>query len=500
MGSVSSVASAGRGGDLAFRASGRARSSVTGVLWSFLNVGVSVGLTAAVFVVTSRILSPADFGAVALASAIVAFVGALVPVAFGEALIQRDDLTGAHIDSVFWLTMAIAAVACVAVIAVSPLVAEVTETPILALILPVLSVRLLFDAGLTVPGSLIHRRMQFHQIALRTALANGAGAALCLWMVVEGYALWALVFSQITTSVAALVVTLAVAKWRPGIQVSRAALGDLRNFGLFAMGGRVLGVARLDQLLLGIVFGPFVLGLYFFARRIFQMLCDVTAGVFTPVTNVMIASLQGDPEKRRRFYLTACFASASLSFPVFAGLIVIAPTAVPLLFGAQWTEAVFAVRCFALIGLMAGLGAMQAGLIRYLGRPGWWFWYQTAMQLSTLPLILVLAPFGLDAVMTGIVLKTLVLWPLSVVKAQSMLEMSFGTYLRALRAPAISALAMAVLVAVVPEGFPEMGEAARLFVQVAGGAAVYALFMVVLARDDIRRIYTLLRAGKERPV
>ena len=63
---------------LAFHTSGRARSSLTGGLWSLVNVSTSVLLTAFVFLVTSRVLSPAEFGAVALASAIVALVGALV--------------------------------------------------------------------------------------------------------------------------------------------------------------------------------------------------------------------------------------------------------------------------------------------------------------------------------------------------------------------------------------------------------------------------------------
>ena len=56
----------------------------------------------------------------------------------------------------------------------------------------------------------------------------------------------------------------------------------------------------------------------------------------------------------------------------------------------------FAVQCFAVIGLMTGLGTMQAGLIRYLGKPGWWFGYQMTVQISTLLLILCLHPQGLN--------------------------------------------------------------------------------------------------------
>jgi O-antigen/teichoic acid export membrane protein len=497
VGLASTLRPARRGRDFGYLTGDRARASVAGLLWSLANVFVSVVLTTAVFLVTSRILTPGEFGAVAMAVAIVSVIGTLVPVAFGEALVQRVELEERHTDTVFWLTAAMALAGAGALALLAPRIAVWTSTPLLTWILPILSVRLIFDAGLTVPGALITRRMEFRYIAIRTTLANGIGAALCLWMVTHGYALMALVLSQVVTSVAAFAISLAAAGWRPGFRLSLAALADLRRFGLFSMGGRILNEARLDQLLLGLVLGPAVLGLYFFARRLFMMLRDLTAGVFAPVTNVLLASLQSDEARRREFYLAACFASASLAFPVFAGLIAVAPGAVPVVFGEQWSEAVFATQCFAVVGLLTGLGVMQAGLIRYLGEPGWWFWYQGAMQLSTLPLILLLAPFGLDAIMAAVVVRTLALWPISVAKAQRMLGIGLGPYLRTLHAPAISALLMAGLVAALPELLPEMGGAARLCVQTGGGAAIYALLMLILARSDVRRLAALWRAEKE---
>jgi O-antigen/teichoic acid export membrane protein len=71
---------------------------------------------------------------------------------------------------------------------------------VLAAILPVLGLRILFDAALTVPGSLVARRMQFRYTALRSLLANAVAAGLCVWLVLEGFALWALVLSQIANS------------------------------------------------------------------------------------------------------------------------------------------------------------------------------------------------------------------------------------------------------------------------------------------------------------
>jgi teichuronic acid exporter len=479
--------------DLAHLATRRSRASVAGVAWNLLAVAVSTALALGVFLVTSRVLAPADFGAVALATAVVAMVSMAVPAAFGEAIVQRPDLRPAHLDAVFWTTMAVAAALYAALALAAPVLARWLDTDILAVILPVLALRILFDAAAAVPGSLVARRMQFRYTALRSTLANGIGALVCIGLVVMGHALWALVLSQIVNSFVALVVTAMAARWRPGRSGSLSALAELRFFGLYAMGGRVLNEARLDQFALGLVLGAPVLGLFFFARRLSTMLSDVTSGIFAPVTNVLMASLQAEPEKRRQAFRVASLASASFALPVFAGLMIVAPTAVPLIFGAQWTDAVYALSCFAALGPLVAIGIVQGALIRNLGHPDWWFRYQAAMQVSFLAIILALHPFGLDAIMTAMVVRTLILWPLSVRKARGLLGLSLGAYLGSLRAPALATLAMVPAVLAPDILAPDMGDAARLVLQVLGGAAVYAAALALLARAELSEILSLLR-------
>jgi teichuronic acid exporter len=482
----------GKSPALAHLSSGRARAALLGVVWSFVNILVSTLLAALVFLVTSRILSPEDFGVVAFAAAVITVAAVLVPGAFGEALVQRKELRQDHLDTLFWLSFAIAALGYGALLALSPAIAEWSEMPLLEAILPVLGLRLVFDALMTVPASLIVRRMQFRAVAARTTVANGIGAVVCLVLVLLGYALWALVLSQLLTSVVGLVVALAGANWRPGVQLRWQALRELAGFGGYAMGGKILNEVRLDQFLLGALIGPGVLGLFYFGRRLFQMLKDLTVGVFSPVSSVLLASLQGEREKSRRAYLLASYASAGLAFPLFAGLMAVAPGAIPWVFGPQWAGAVFTVQCFCVLGMMAGLGQMQAALIRNLGRPGWWFWYQAIVQLSTVPIVLLVYPLGLDAVMLALVLRTVVLWPNSVLMAQRMLEMPLWHYIRSLQGPALGSAVMAAWVVMLPTIWPASPGMTLLW-QVLSGAAVYALVLGATSFRQLRDTARLLR-------
>jgi teichuronic acid exporter len=482
---------------LAHLSSGRARAALLGVVWSILNIAVSTLLAAGVFLITSRILLPADFGAVAFAASIITVVAVLIPSAFGEALVQRKVLEPGHLDTLFWLTFLISGSGYAAIVLLAAPVAGWSGVPLLEPILPVLGLRLIFDALLTVPASLLVRRMQFRAVAVRTAIANGIGAVVCLVMVLHDYALWALVASQVITSLAACIVAFAGAQWRPGLRVRWQSLRDLMGFGGYAMGGRILNELRIDQFLLGVLLGPAVLGLFYFGRRLFQMLKDLTVGAFSPVSSVLLASLHGEVEKRRRAYLIASYASAGLAFPLFAGLIAVAPAAVPWAFGEQWLNAVYTVQCFCVIGMMAGLGQMQAALIRNLGRPDWWFWYQVVVQLSTIPIVLAFYRFGLDAVMTVIVLRTVLLWPNSVLMAQRLLDMPLWDYVRSLQGPALGTAAMVAWVILLPRLWPDMPTGRTLFAQVASGAITYALVLLVTSSRTLLETGRLLRNARE---
>jgi teichuronic acid exporter len=227
------------------------------------------------------------------------------------------------------------------------------------------------------------------------------------------------------------------------------------------------------------------------------MLSDMTSGVFGPVANVLMASLQAEPEKRRKAFQLANFASAGLAFPVFGGLIVVAPMAIPAVFGAQWTQAVFALQCLSVIGMFTGLATVQAALIRNLGRPDWWFWYRTLSKIAGLVVIVGFAPRGLDAIMVGLVVVTIALWPFAVGQSRRMLAISLADYFEGLRGPALATAVMAVAVLNLRDMTIGMGTATQLAVLVATGALVYGVTLAALSRQRMSQALAHIRQSRE---
>ncbi|MDB5613605.1 MAG: lipopolysaccharide biosynthesis protein, partial [Devosia sp.] len=318
---------------------GRAAAAIKGTLWSLVSSFVPGVLGFLVFLASSRVLSPTEFGTVAFAVSIASVGVALAPAGFREALIQRQQITSAHLNTVFWLCVGAALVIYAALCAAGSFIGTAAGQPLLASLIPLVGARVIFDMAAAVPNALIVRTMSFKMLALRTTVASVVTALVCLGLLWAGFGLWALAFSQLAGSIAACIGAMVGARWLPQLQFDRDALRDLRAFGLFSNGNHFITTINIDQLLIGALMGPTWLGIYSFSRRIFQILTDLIAGALNLVSYSLLSSMQSEPKKLREAYLMGTFASSVVAFPVFAGLALVAPDLIPFAFGESWVSA-----------------------------------------------------------------------------------------------------------------------------------------------------------------
>lgn len=424
----------------------------------------------------------------ALATSVVTIASAIAPAAFGEALVQRHEIHTRHLDTVFWFCLGVALFLYAVLVLVAYPVSWFLSEPLIALLLPLIGARVIFEMLAVTPTSLVVREMRYRVVALRTALANLVAAVVCISLLIAGYGVWALACAQVVNVAVAAIVVLVVSKWRPGMNFSRTAFRDLFSYGVFASGSRALHILRLDQLLIGALGGAATVGLFNFANRLFQLLTGLISGAFGSVSHSLLSSMQNEAEKVREAFFIAVFGSTLVAFPIFAGLFLIAEEAVPYLFGEQWAKAVVPVQALSLIGIIASIGVVQGSLLSSQGRAGWWFYYQLLVQLSNLPLIFVLMPWGLNTVLVGIAIKALALWPISVVLVMRVLDTELWPYVKNLVVPTISTLFMCGVVLWVKDYF--------FAVEIIAGVVSYTCAALILGAPRLRSILKHLKSRK----
>jgi O-antigen/teichoic acid export membrane protein len=442
------------------------------------------------------VLGPAEFGLVAFAASIANVGLAVAPAGFRDALIQKEHIEQRHLNSVFWLTLGAAIVIFAALCLAAPPIAGWSGQAELLLLIPFLSSRVIFDMAAAVPNGLLVRSMSFRKLALRTTLASMAAALVCVTLLWLGFGLWALAFSQLAASIVSCVGALASARWLPQLSFDRPALRELRSFGLFSTGNHFITTLSLDQLLIGALLGPAGLGIYGFARRIFQILTDLIAGALNLVSYSLLSSLQSEQEKLRQAYLLGTFASSVAAFPVFAGLALIAPDFIPLVFGAQWAAAVPVVQAFCALGLLTAIGILQASLIRSQGSANLWFYYMLGKQVVTGLYVWLFAGWGVEALTNALVVQNFIMWLPTVYMVTRLLGISPVAYLGSFVLPVFATLVMFLVGGLVQGALANSGEVVRLLATIGGSAASYCAVLLILGGGRLAEVAGLVKRSR----
>lgn len=473
--------------------SGRASAAIKGTLWSLVSSLVPAALGFLVFLASSRVLSPAEFGIVAFAVSIASVGVAIAPAGFREALIQREHVTSAHLDTVFWLCLGAALVIYGALCLSAPFIAAASSQPLLTLLIPLVAARVIFEMAAAVPNALIVRTMSFRMLAMRTTVASLVTALVCLTLLWAGFGLWALAFSQLAGSVASCAGALFGARWLPGLGFNKGALRELRAFGLYSSGNHLITTINVDQLLIGALMGPGALGIYSFARRIFQIMTDLLSGALNLVSYALLSSMQNEPAKLRQAYLTGTFASSIVAFPVFSGLALVAGDLIPFAFGEGWNSAVPVVQAFCALGLLTAVGILQSSLIRSQGQANLWFYYILGKQAVTVLYIFLFAGWGVVPLTTALVILNVLLWMPTLQMVVRLLGISILSYLNSFALPVAATVVMCLCGWLVQHQMAGANASLRLATTIGAAAVSYVAVVVILGRSRIETLIGFLR-------
>ena len=342
---------------------GGAITFVAQVIKVVINMGSTVAL--------ARLLTPADYGLVAMVTGVTGFVEMFKDAGLSTATVQRERITNEQISTLFWLNVAMSFGLMLMVVALAPFLGVFYHEPRLVWVTVALAGTFLCS-GLTVQHqALLRRNMKFKQLAVIDVVSIGAGLASAIVMAVLGYRYWALVGMAVASSLVNAVAVWIAMPWRPGPPRRGCDVRPMIGFGGGIIGTRFLYafVRNTPNVLLGWAWGAAEVGLY---QRAYALLMFAVDQIQTPVTAVAIAPmsrLQSDWPRLRRYFLAGYSVVISCILPIVATCAVYADEIIEVLLGRQWLAAVGVFRWLSLAGVFVGLLNPQGMLLLAMGRP-----------------------------------------------------------------------------------------------------------------------------------
>lgn len=372
-----------------------------------------LALTMLVISVLGRLLTPADFGLVAMVTAITGFAAMFKDAGLAMATIQRKHITREQVSTLFWLNVTLGLMLTLLIIAAAPGISYLYGEPRLTMVAIAVAGTFLLS-GLSIQHqALLKRQMEFKTLALLEFISIAVGTVAAIISAALGAGYWALVVQSLTMNLMIMISSWAVVRWIPGRPVRGSGVRAMLKLGYNVSFTRFINywAGNSDNIMIGMYWNAAALGLYSSA---YKLLTLPLIQIMGPMANVMVPVLsrrQDDILQYRQTYIASTRALCYLTGLITALCFGLADQIVYLVLGDQWGDAVPIFRCLAL-GMIAGPLSNSCGwLFISSDKSGYhvrWELFATPIRVAAFAAGL---PWGPIGVAWGYSISTLLLRP-----------------------------------------------------------------------------------------
>ena len=291
-------------------------------------------------VALARLLSPRDFGMVAIAFVVMMLLDQLRDVGTGSAVIQRQSVDQVLLNTVFLLNIGLGSVlAAVLFFAAGPLAALLGNAGA-APVLQVFAALTVVTALGQLHGALLRREMRFQRVAVMTSVSALTSAVISVCGALLGMNYWALVAGTAAGAVTNTVLAWAFSGWRPTRSWSLASLKSIWRYSwhLFLSNILYFVFTQVDKVIVSTHLGAVPLGGYSLAQRTVSLPIATMGTVVGDVTFPAFSRRQDDPAALRSGFIRSSAVIALVTFPLMFGLAAVARPLVEVVFGHQWAS------------------------------------------------------------------------------------------------------------------------------------------------------------------
>ncbi|MEC5397495.1 lipopolysaccharide biosynthesis protein [Uliginosibacterium sp. H1] len=343
-------------------------------------------------IIVARLLSPTDYGLMAMVMAIVGVGEVLREFGLSSASVQAKTVTQQQRSNLFWMNAGIGLLLTVLVLMGAPWIARWYDTPALLGVAQAVSATFLINGLATQYRAQLNREMRFGAMAAIEVSGQAVGLALGIALALDGQGYWALVAQQLGQAAVMLALLVAIGRWLPGLPRRCEGMGAFIGYGGNLMLAQLIGYfsRNVDAVVIGQRFGAEALGHY---NRAFQFVMSPLTQINGPAGTValpVLSRLREDAGRYREFLL---YGQSALLHALFAGLAFVCAQAdllVTGVLGAKWAPMVPFFQILAI-----------GGMFQAASYASYWAFLSLGLTQSNLRFALVSRPVFIVCILAG---------------------------------------------------------------------------------------------------
>ena len=398
-------------------------------------------------VILARLLSPREFGVVAIVNLVVFYANGITDLGFTNALVQKKQIDHDQINSVFTVDIALSALMIVFFWIGSPYIAEFFGTPEVKNALKAMSFYFLIVSLRRVPDAILRRNIDFTFVSFMSLGELIFTYFLSILLAIKGFSYWSIIYSTLfNSSVVSLVIYLK-ASAKPRLGYSHSKMIPIYNFGAwnFLKSQFDLVVNKIDYFMIGKFLGPSVLGIY---EKSFELSEKSYKSFSMPVGTVFFSAFsrkKDNIDELKEIFLKSTHILSIIVFPVLLGLYSVSEYFVLSCLGSEWEAAIYPIKILCISFIFKSMSGLFSNLNISVGH-----YKVNAILAGFNSLIFVilcfyLAKFGIIYVSFAVLVHSLLLFIFLYLISISYLKLKFLMYVKSILVSMISSLLMLVV-------------------------------------------------------
>jgi len=473
--------------------------AVSGVKWSGASMGVMTALQFVTLAVLARLLSPSDFGLMGMIMVVVGFAQAFADMGLSNAIIQRQGVEEEHLSSFFWINVFAGIVLFVCILLCRPIA-------VLYFKQPALSDYLIFAAFifLITPLGQIFTKKKKKELRFKTlSKIEIAGSFVysisTIGLALAKFEILSLIFGQFIRSLFTVIILFFIFRkgWLPRFHFSIKEIKSYLSFGAFQLGERTVNYlsANIDYVIIGRILGPSALGFYTLAYNLMIFPLTKINPIITKVAFPAFSIIQNDNDRLRRGYCKVINYISMLSFPMLAGMLVVAPEFVRLVYGAKWEPSIAVLQIFCLVGVFKSLGNPIGSVLLAKGRADIGFYWNVFAVIVVSIAVIVGANWGIVGVAVAILILHVPFFFIIQPIVNKLIDLKFGEYVKAIQIPVVCSVVMLAGIVTLRMIMSNISALPLFVIITVSGMLIYTSFYYIKDPALFAELKSLLKRG-----
>lgn len=338
--------------------------------WAGIEKMLTMGVQFIVSLILARLLSPSDYGIIAMLNVFIQIASEFISCGFENALIRKLNCTSKDFNTAFIFNIIVGVVAYIILFVFAPLIAGFYDMDILCPVLRVCSISLLFGAFTRVPYSILTKKLEAKKQAVITTYASLISAFVGVWAAYSGCGVWSLVYQQLSSSVILFVMFYVQTKWRPTFEFSRASIKYLWGFGSkMLVTGVISSIYRnIYSIVIGKQYDSVSLGLFNRGQQTATLFPNIIESVLLKSSLPILSQLQNDNERLICVYREMVKLTCFVTFPLVCLIGALAAPFVDFVLTDKWVDCVIYIKIFAITSLLTPVNSLNLNLLQTYGR------------------------------------------------------------------------------------------------------------------------------------